>query len=530
MPASRSLPADALGAAVVRWHDEFAQQGVLITDEHLVIRGWNRWLELNSGHRAADVVGQPLLEVFPDLKARGFEPYYRSALIGEVKVLAQGFHRYVIAPEGRDLKEVRQSGRITPLFSGGVPIGTVTVIEDVSERIATERELRSQIEASEHARALAEHAVRVKDEFLATLSHEMRTPLNAVIGWTQILRSTGLDQERMSRALEVIDRNATAQVRLIDDMLDTARIMSGKLRLESQPVDLARIALAAIDVVSPTAAAKQVTIVSSPPSGVMPMLGDPDRLQQIVWNLLANAIKFTPSGGRVSIGLERGADTLQLSVDDSGEGISPEFLPHLFKRFQQADPSSNRRHAGLGLGLSLVRQLVELHGGRIGVTSTVGVGSTFTVTFPSRPELDRLAGGGADGRPPANAMLSNIRVLVVADDPDSRDLLTAALDHHGAQVEAVPSAEEGLPLIAASHYPHVLVASVHDADPDAALIRTLETLSAGAGAMIPAIAVTSKEHPEQTADLLAAGYRIHLAQPLSPPALVSAVLRLARGR
>jgi CheY-like chemotaxis protein len=334
----------------------------------------------------------------------------------------------------------------------------------------------------------------------------------------------------LSRALEVIDRNALAQVRLIDDMLDTARIMSGKLRLESQPVDLARIALAAIDVVAPTAAAKQVTIVSSPASGVMPMLGDPDRLQQIVWNLLANAIKFTPSGGRVSIGLERGADTLQLSVDDSGEGISPEFLPHLFKRFQQADPSSNRRHAGLGLGLSLVRQLVELHGGRIGVTSTVGVGSTFTVTFPSRPELDRLAGGGADGRPPANAMLSNIRVLVVADDPDSRDLLTAALDHHGAQVEAVPSADEGLALIAASHYPHVLVASFHDADPDAALIRALETLSTGAGAMIPAIAVTPKEHPEQTADLLAAGYRIHLAQPLSPPALVSAVLRLAGPR
>jgi signal transduction histidine kinase len=400
MAMQEQITQDAFCGAVVRWLEGFAQYGVLITDAELVIRSWNKWLAVNTGHAAAGVVGRPLFEVFPDLVSRGFEGYYRSALVGEVNVLAQGFHRYVFAPAGRNVNDVRQSGRIAPLVSGTVVIGTVTVVEDVSERIATERELRSQIEASERARALAEEAVRVKDEFLATLSHELRTPLNAVIGWTEILRAKRVDADGTARALDVIHRNATAQVRMIDDLLDTARITSGKLRLESQSVDLARIAVAAVDVVAPTAAAKGVAIETALGEGAMLMHGDPDRLQQIVWNLVANAIKFTPSGGRVTIGLARAGDFLTLSVTDTGPGISAEFLPQLFERFQQADPSSNRRHAGLGLGLSLVRQLVELHGGRIDAASTVGSGSTFTVTFPRQrtpPRADGASAGGAQG-------------------------------------------------------------------------------------------------------------------------------------
>jgi PAS domain S-box-containing protein len=387
------LATDTFTTAIVRWLNEFAQHGVLTTDTNLVIRSWNRWLEVNTGHAASSVVGRSLFEAFPELAKRGFAPYYQSTLVGEVNVLAQGLHRYLFAHTERDDKDVRQSARIAPLWSGEVVIGTVTVIEDVRERIAAERELRNQIGAAERARALAEEAVRVKDDFLATLSHEMRTPLNAVIGWAQMLRAKNLDAERIAHAVEVIERNATAQARLIDDMLDTARIMTGKLRLVSQPVDLSRIALAAVDVVSPTAAAKDVAIESRLQPGVMPMLGDPDRLQQIIWNLLANAIKFTPSGGCVTVGVERTDELLKLLVSDTGEGIAPEFLPHLFERFQQADPSSNRRNAGLGLGLSLVRQLVELHGGRIGVASTVGKGSTFTITFPARPELALLTNG-----------------------------------------------------------------------------------------------------------------------------------------
>jgi nitrogen-specific signal transduction histidine kinase/CheY-like chemotaxis protein len=400
----------------------------------------------------------------------------------------------------------------------------------VSERIATERELRSQIEASDRARAIAEEAVRVKDEFLATLSHEMRTPLNAVIGWTQILRSGSLEPERMARSLEVIERNAMAQARLIDDMLDTARVMSGKLRLESQPVDLARIARAAVDVVAPTAAAKNITIVANLQSPVMPILGDPDRLQQVVWNLLSNAIKFTAGGGQVTIGLEQTATLLILTVADSGEGIAEEFLPHLFERFQQADRLSHRRHAGLGLGLSLVRQLVEMHGGRVAVKSAIGDGSIFTVSFPTRADLALVAGVAGPDIPMAadGPALANIGVLVVADDEERREILTEALGQHGAAVVTAASVDEALAMMDRPMQPGVLVVSAIGSDPDLVLIGALEKLSRRAGVRIPAIAVTSNQQPQHKARLLAAGYRAHLTTPLSPAALVSAVRSLAR--
>jgi PAS domain S-box-containing protein len=519
---------DILNEAIAQWLQQLAQQGVFITDDQLVVLSWNNWLEVNTGYPADAVVGRPLLEVFPDLAARGFAAYYRAALLGEIKVLAQGLHRYLIAVRGRDPKDVRQSGRITPLLSGDRPIGTVTVIEDVSERIATERELRSQIDVSDRARGLAEEAVRVKDEFLATLSHEMRTPLNAVIGWTQILRTGSLEPERIARSLEVIERNAMAQARLIDDMLDTARVMSGKLRLESQPVDLARIARAAVDVVTPTAAAKNIRIESNLHSPVMPMMGDPDRLQQVVWNLLSNAIKFTAGGGQITIGIEEREGFLELSVADSGEGISEEFLPHLFERFQQADRLSHRRHAGLGLGLSLVRQLVELHGGRISVTSAVGAGSVFTVTFPSRADMAAVAGVGvAEVHRTPSPALANIEVLIVADEDDRREMLAAAVGQHGAAVVAAASVNDALTAIKGRE-PGVIIASARGNDSDLSLLRSLESIGKGSGSRIPAIAITTNHDPQHKARLLAAGYHAHLTMPLSPAALVTAVLSLAR--
>lgn len=522
--------ADPLAGSVIRWLDEFAPQGILITDADLVIRGWNRWLEVNSGYPSAAVLGRPLLDAFPDLAARGLAPYFHAALVGEIKVVAQGFHRYLIAPVGRDVAGVRQSGRIAPLWSDGAIIGTVTVIEDVGERVAAERELRSQIEAAERAREAAEEAVRVKDEFLTTLSHEMRTPLNAVIGWTQILRSTGADEARTAHALDVIHRNATAQLRLIDDMLDTARIMSGKLRLEARPVDLARVALAAVDVVSPTAEAKRIALTVDLEAGAMPMLGDPDRLQQIVWNLLTNAIKFTPSGGSVALALGRVGNDLTLSVKDSGEGISAEFLPHLFERFQQGDPSSNRRHAGLGLGLSLVRQLVELHGGRIAVTTTVGEGSTFTVRFTAAE-----GPGDAPGRGPVAAAgpveadaLAAIRIVVVAADTSDRALVSAALEQHGAHITAVRPADDAWPILQGLELPQVIVASACDAHAGETLIEILNALSTGPGSSIPTLAVTPPLDAGARTRLLAAGYRQHLTTPLSPASVVAAILDLTR--
>ena len=274
---------DVLGAATMRWFGALSVQGFFTTDEALIVRVWNRFMEELTGLQADEVVGRELFEVVPQLRERRMDAHFRAALAGEARVLAHRFHRYLI-PARPGASEPAQSARITPLEAGGVIVGTLTVIDDVSERVASERELRSRIEAAETARAIAEDAVRVKDEFLATLSHEIRTPLNAVLGWTKILLGRQVDPAMLSRALQVIDRNAVAQTRLIDDMLDMARIMSGKLRLEMQPVDLAVIAVGAIDVVAPTAAAKGIALLTNISTDQPWMMGDADRLQQIIWN------------------------------------------------------------------------------------------------------------------------------------------------------------------------------------------------------------------------------------------------------
>jgi signal transduction histidine kinase/ActR/RegA family two-component response regulator len=512
---------------VLRWLDPLALHGNFTTHRDLIIRCWTRGLEEHPAHAAADMVGRPLFDAIPDLDGRGFAVYYESALAGQLKVLAHGLHRYIVPVVDREERDVRQSGRITPLEIGNSIVGTITVIEDVTERVMNERELRTQIEASDHARGLAEEALRVKDEFLTTLSHEIRTPLNAVIGWARILMSRPVDAAMLARALEVIDRNATAQVRLIDDMLDTARIMSGKLRLETAPVDLSRVALAAIDVVSPTAQAKNVQLIAAfEPEGLM-MLGDADRLQQIVWNLLANGVKFTEPGGSVTVSIARDQGFLVLSVQDTGEGIPADFMPVIFERFRQADPSASRRHAGLGIGLSLVRQLVELHGGRIRVSSVHGTGTTFTVTFPSRPDLIAGAVQVASG----DVRLANVRVLVVDDQPEGRDMLTVALEQQGADVRAVSSVVEALAAIDGAsrlELPQVIVCDVRDSgEPGLALIAGLNARSIERGA-IPTIAVATYDQPRVRKRVLAAGFHKHLAKPFSPDDLAAAVRSLVR--
>lgn len=524
-----SLDTQLLNAAVLRWVDLLAQQGIFTTDRDLVIRSWNRWLEDNTGHLASDVVGRRLFDALPDLEARGFAGYYEGALSGQLKVLAHALHRYIVPVVDPEERDVRQSGRITPLEIDGAVVGTITVIEDVTERVMNERELRAQIEASDRARALAEEAVQVKDEFLTTLSHEIRTPLNAVIGWARILISRPVEPKMLARALEVIDRNATAQVRLIDDMLDTARIMTGKLRLDTAPVDLARVALAAIDVVAPTAAARNVQLRSDfDPQGFM-MLGDADRLQQIVWNLLANGVKFTEPGGSVTVGIRRDDGSLILSVADTGEGIPADFMPVIFERFRQADPSASRRHAGLGIGLSLVRQLVELHGGRIVAASNPGQGAVFTVTFPSRPEF----ASGSGNLTQAAVQLAHVRVLVVDDHPEGRDMLTVALEQHGARVTPVATVADALAALdrASRHeLPQVIVCDVREAaDAGLTLITALGARPADRGRAIPAIGITTYEHPHVKSRVLAAGFHRHLAKPFSPDDLAAVVRNLIRG-
>ncbi len=522
---------DLLTAAMLRWFQELSAQGIFTTDTALVIRSWNKRLEEHTGHAAADVIGRPLLGVLPDLADRGLDAHFRAALAGEPRVLAHRFHRYLVAGKP-GAPEAAQSARIAPLEFDGAIIGTIAIVDDVSERVASERQLRQQIEAAEAARSVAEEAVRVKDEFLATLSHEIRTPLNAVLGWTKILLGRQVDPTMLTRALQVIDRNAVAQTRLIDDMLDMARIMSGKLRLDMQPVDLATIAVAAIDVVAPTATAKGITIQTRIQTAEPWMMGDVDRLQQIIWNLLSNAVKFTDSGGRVIVGITRRADSLALTVEDTGRGIAKEFLPYMFERFRQADSSSSRRHGGLGLGLSLVRQLVELHGGQVSASSTEGVGSTFTVTFPGRTELHGDDGSITDVDPAA--ALAGTRVLLVEDQQDARDILEASLQDYGVTVLKAASSREALAALDAEivegRLPDAILSDIGLPDEDGyRLMEQLASRPASLGGKIPVIAVTAYGRPQDKRRALAAGFRLHLTKPITPAALASAIASVIRG-
>ena len=455
---------------------------------------------------------------------RGFDRYYRAALGGEPIVLAHRFHSYLIEVSGALGGRMPQSSRVAPLLDGGAIVGTITVIDDVSERVNSEAELRRQIAAAESARATAEDALRVKDEFLATLSHELRTPLNAVLGWTHILLGQKVDRELMTRALHVIDRNAVAQARLIDDMLDMARIVTGKLRLEMAPVDLVAATLAAVDVVGPSAQAKNITIKKS--LGRTPRLvtGDSDRIQQIAWNVLSNAVKFTPGGGTITVRIEEDAASVRLIIKDTGKGITADFLPFVFERFLQANSSVSRTEGGLGLGLALVRQLVELHGGQIAVYSEgPNTGSTFTITFPV---IDAEMPAPPAPRTVEARALAGARVLVVDDEGDWRDVLAQMLRNYGAEVVTVGSTPEALRILDRKPItrPQIIVADIGLPGEDGfELIRRVRERFPGAE-RIPAVAVTAYAAPENTRQAMEAGFDLFRAKPITPEAVISAVV------
>jgi len=511
---------------MLRWFQDLADRGVFTTDESLAVRSWNGWLEAQTGWPEEAVIGKPVSEVIPGFAERGLERYYREALSGEIRLLSERFHKYLL-PISRSfhtagLTEMAQSARIAPLLSGTRVIGTITVIDDVTERVISERELRNQISVSERARQVAEEASRLKDEFLATLSHEIRTPLNAVLGWTRILRTQPNIRSR-THALEVIERNAASQLRLVEDLLDMARVISGKLRLDIQTLSLARVADAAIEVIRPAADARQITIERHFDAELPPVNGDEDRLQQVIWNLLSNAVKFTEPGGTVSVTVRRDGDHVEMCVLDTGEGISREFLPFVFDRFRQADSSTSRRHGGLGLGLALVRQIVELHGGQVTVFSDGPKrGSSFWIRFP-------IGAGGviahtvADSRP---VTLHGISVLIVDDNDEARELLGIALEQYGAAVTSVSSAPHALEHLRGTRIPDVLISDVAMPESDGYdLIRHVRTLP-GAVHNIPAIAVTAYANPDDRIRALVAGFHRHLPKPVDPAVLAATVANL----
>jgi signal transduction histidine kinase/ActR/RegA family two-component response regulator len=523
----------ALDVAVAHWFEELDDRGVFITDDRLIVRRWNHWLGAQTGRRADEVIGKPLLSLYPTLVDRGVDRYYRDALGGEVRILSERFHKFLLPItrnfHGAGLTEMAQTARIEPLCDGaGAVIGTITLIEDVTERVIAERELRNQIAASEQARRLAEEASRLKDEFHATLSHEIRTPLNAVIGWTRILRTQPSLRSR-AHALEVIERNATSQMRLVEDLLDMARIISGKLRLKIDTVPLTDIAQAAIDVVTPGATAKHVTIETAFDRDLPPVSGDSERLQQVVWNLLSNAVKFTEAGGHIRVEVARVGANVRLSVRDDGQGITPEFLPYVFDRFRQADASASRRHGGLGLGLALVRQIVELHGGAVGVDSRgVKQGTTFWVTLPALHEvgLPHLLPPSATAEP---VTLKGVSILIVDDENDARELMVAMLEEYGAQVRAVASADAALSVLhdGADFAPDVLVSDVGMPGTDGfALVREIRNFQSEKTRKLPAIAVTAYANPEDRVRALVAGYQNHIPKPVDANVLAAAIAKL----
>ena len=410
---------------------------------------------------------------------------------------------------------------------------------EIAERKKAEEDLRASLIREQIARAEAETANRMKDEFLATVSHELRTPLNAIMGWSHMLRNGRLDKRTVARALETIDRNAKSQAQLVEDILDVSRMITGKLRLDMEPVDVASVTNAAIDAVQLAADSKGIHLKLTLDPSARHTFGDSNRLQQVVWNLLSNAIKFTDSGGSVELRLERAGSNIQLSVSDTGRGIEPEFLPYVFDRFRQADSTSTRQIGGLGLGLAIVKHLVELHGGTVCAESAgMRCGSVFTIKLPlagererknfrrSRTETLRMIDDGK-ATPLPTPSLDNVQILLVDDDPDTLQILTVSLSECKANVQTASSVAEALEMLQ-WFKPDVLVSDLAMPGEDGySLISKVRALEANNGRQTPAVALTAYVRIEDRARALSAGFNMFVPKPLQPNELITAIASLA---
>ena len=420
--------------------------------------------------------------------------------------------------------------RAIPVLDGhGEIVEWFGAASDVTQRKEAEAERERLLRDAEEARASAESANRMKDEFLATLSHELRTPLNAILGWARILRSGNVDVEDLREGVEVIERNSRVQVQLIEDLLDISRIISGKLALDVQRVNLHEPIDAAIAAVAAAAEAKNIRIHKILDSLAGPVSGDPTRIQQVVWNLVSNAIKFTPKDGTVQVLLERVNSHVEISVIDTGIGIKPEFLPYVFERFRQADSSTTRRHGGLGLGLAIVKQLAEMHGGTVRAKSPgEGQGSTFTITLPiaivhpekvppKRPEPSEINWEAG--------LLSGVRVLVVDDEPDTRQLIKRILENCKAKVLLAGTAGEALDILRRIN-PDVLLSDIGMPEKDGYdLIREVRGLYTTRE--LPAAALTAFARSEDRKRAMLAGFQTHVVKPVDPDELIAVVASLA---
>ena len=507
---------------------EAARDGILILDATtLKITDVNPFMTELLGYTRAQFIGKELWEI-------GFFVNKEASQKAFQELQAKGYIRFEDLPLQTSQGEIREVEFVSNVYDEDNQDVIQCNIRDITERKLAETERGVLLHDAQGARAEADSANTVKDEFLAILSHELRTPLTSILGWSKMLADGDLGPEESRHALEIIVRNARAQRQLIDDLLDVSRIITGKLRLEVRKVELEPLIRAVIDGLRPAADAKDIKLQIELDANISPILGDPDRLQQVIWNLLTNAIKFTPPGGEVRIRLEQLDSQVAITIDDTGLGIEAELLPYVFDRFRQSDSSTTRNHGGLGLGLSIVRQLVELHGGIVTVNSPgAGGGTTFTVMLPTKDADDEVNENKiwltthAETPLEHQPSLDGLRVLVVDDEQDARELVVAVLTNRKAKVVSVGSADEALEELERERF-DVLVSDIGMPNVDGySLISKVRQLPAERGGRIPAAALTAYAGIEARRRVLLAGYHAHIAKPVEPAKLTSVVASLA---
>jgi PAS domain S-box-containing protein len=531
-------------AAIVDNSDD----AIIGKDLNSIITSWNQGAQRIFGYSAKEMIGTSIKRLIPADNQQEEDVILDRLRRGE------RFDHFETIRVTKDGRQLHVSLTISPIkdASGNI-VGASKIARNITDRKLAEVALMEAqktaeaantekvrlLDSERRARAEAERASRMKDEFLATLSHELRTPLNAVLGWSTILRGREYSDQEITRGLDAIDRNARVQAQIIDDLLDMSRIISGKVRLDVQPLELPAIVLESIDTIRTSATAKGVRLQTLIDPLNTTILGDPNRLQQVFWNLLNNAIKFTPKGGRIQVLLQRINSHVDVSVIDTGEGISPDFLPYIFNRFQQADPSTTRRHGGLGLGLAIVRSLVELHGGEVRAKSGgVGKGATFIVTLPLavfHPPPDE----GDREHPKSRAheqsvapdiSLEGIRVLAIDDDADARNLLRIMLETAGATTHLAGSAREGLDQLARLPV-DVVICDIGMPEVDGySFIRDVRKLRDREKSEVAAVALTAYARLQDRMEAMRAGFQNHLPKPVEPSELLAVVRSLASPR
>jgi PAS domain S-box-containing protein len=496
-----------------------------------IIMSWNPAAERILGYTADEAIGQHIRLIIPPERWSEEDDVLARIRRGE---RVDHFETVRRTKSGQLLNI---SLTVSPVRDAqGRVVGASKVARDVTDRKRSEAERERLLHSEKEARASAEQANRLKDDFLAVVSHELRSPLNAITGWASLLNTGRLDKDQTARAIQTIIRNAEAQNQLIGDLLDVSRIVSGKLRLNIRTFQLSSVIEAALEVVRPAATAKSIRLQPLLDPAATPVAGDPDRLQQVFWNLLSNAIKFTPSGGRVQIRSQRINSHVEILVADTGKGIDANLLPLIFERFRQGESGTTREYGGLGLGLAIVRHLVELHGGTVKARSEgPNKGAEFIVELPmliasepAEPEGTRVhprAGGIAGG---AMHSLSGLRVLVVDDEADAREVVSTILSQAGAEVAAAASVAQAIDLIDQWH-PDVLISDIGMPGEDGYdLIRKVRARSADQRGQIPAVALTAFARTQDRLKVLSAGYQMHVPKPIEPIELVTVIASITR--